>query len=326
MLSEFEVIRKFFSRTPRPGNRVNLGVGDDAALLSVASGHELVAACDMMLVGRHFFADVEPAKLGHKCLAVNLSDMAAMGAVPRWCLLALALPIADEAWLAEFAQGFHDLADRYGVDLVGGDTTRGPYTACVQILGEVPSGTALRRDGARLDDDIWVSGTLGDAALGVAHVRGELKLDTRAALHCLQRLETPQPRVVLGEALRGIAHSAIDVSDGFAADLGHILQRSRAGAEIVFEQLPRSDALIRSRDAHAERVRDAILAGGDDYELCFTAAQSQRATLAELADKLGLRLSRVGRIVAPAAGLVVRDADGRDIALPKTGFDHFAAT
>jgi thiamine-monophosphate kinase len=324
MLSEFDVIRKFFSRAPRAGNRVSLGVGDDAALVNIAPGHELVAACDMMLVGQHFLADVEPAKLGHKCLAVNLSDMAAMGAVPRWCLLALALPVADEAWLAEFARGFHDLADRYGVDLIGGDTTRGPYTACVQILGEVPAGSALRRDGARVGDDVWVSGTLGDAAIGLAHLRGEVKLDARAASHCLQRLETPQPRVVLGEALRELAHSAIDISDGFAADLGHILNRSRVGAEIEFERLPRSDALIRISDAHGERVRDAVLGGGDDYELCFTAGAGQRTTLAELAHKLGLRLSRVGQIVA-GAGLVVRDSHGRNIAPPKTGFDHFAA-
>lgn len=324
MLSEFDIIRKFFSRAPRVGNRVSLGVGDDAALLTIAPGHELVAACDMMLVGRHFLADVEPAKLGHKCLAVNLSDMAAMGAVPRWCLLALALPAADETWLAEFARGFRDLADRYGVDLIGGDTTRGPYTACVQILGEVPAGSALRRDGARAGDDIWVSGTLGDAAIGLAHLRGELKLDARAAPYCLQRLETPQPRVVLGEALRELAHSAIDVSDGFAADLNHILNRSKVGAEIAFEQLPRSDALIRLNDVRPERVRDALLSGGDDYELCFTAAQSQRENLNELANKLGLRLSRVGQIIA-GPGLKVRDAHGRDIALPQTGFDHFAA-
>ncbi len=325
MLSEFDIIRKFFSRSPRAGNRVVLGVGDDAALLDVAPGHELVTACDMMLAGRHFFADVDPAALGHKCLAVNLSDLAAMGAVPRWCLLALALPIADEAWVAEFARGFHALADRYGVDLVGGDTTRGPHTACVQILGEVPRGTALRRDGARAGDEVWVSGTLGDAALALAHVQGDVQLDARAAAHCRQRLELPQPRVVLGEALRGIAHSAIDVSDGFAADLGHILERSNVGAEIEFEQLPRSDALIRSAAAYPERVREAILGGGDDYELCFTAPPAQREALADLEQKLGVRLSRVGRVSAQL-GLVVRDAAGREIALPKRGFDHFATS
>jgi thiamine-monophosphate kinase len=173
-----------------------------------------------------------------------------------------------------------------------------------------------------VDDDVWVSGTLGDAALGLAHLRGEVKLDAQAAAHCLQRLETPQPRVVLGEALRGIANSAIDVSDGFAADLGHILQRSNVGAEIAFEQLPRSDALERSADA--ARARDAVLGGGDDYELCFTAAPAQRAVLAELSEKLGLRLSRPGRIVA-GSGLSVRDAEGRAVALAKAGFDHFAA-
>ncbi len=322
MLSEFDIIRKFFSRAPRAGNRVALGVGDDAALVNVASDCELVTACDMMVVGQHFFADVEPAKLGHKSLAVNLSDMAAMGAVPRWCLLALALPVADEAWLAQFARGFQDLADRYGVDLIGGDTTRGPYTVCVQIMGETPAGTALRRDGARAGDDVWVSGTLGDAALGLAHLSGEVKLEAQAAVYCRQRLEVPQPRVVLGEALRGIAHSAIDVSDGFAADLRHILERSSVGAEIEFERLPRSDALARCSDG--ARARAALLGGGDDYELCFTASPAQRTALAELSEKLGLRLSRVGRIVA-GTRLTIRDAHGGDIVSGKAGFDHFAA-
>src|SRR5512134_634676 len=238
MLSEFDIIRRYFTR---PARHAVLGVGDDAAVLRPAPGNDLVVSTDMMVAGRHFLPGADPAGLGHKALAVNLSDMAAMGAAPRWATLALALPEADEPWLEAFARGFFELAERHGVELVGGDTTRGPLNLCVQILGEVPTGRALRRDGARPGDDIWVSGRLGDAALLLAHRRGELVLAPQQAAACRRALDLPEPRVALGLRLRGLAHACIDISDGLLADLGHVLERSRAGATVSLEAIPRSD-------------------------------------------------------------------------------------
>jgi thiamine-monophosphate kinase len=263
---------------------------------------------DLLLEGRHFAARAAPRALGHKALAVNLSDMAAMGATPRWATLALALPEADEDWLAAFAEGFYALAARYKVDLVGGDTTRGPLALCVTILGEVPAGKALRRDGARPGEDIWVSGELGGAAYALEHPE-----NARAA----QRLHQPEPRVALGERLRGLASAAIDVSDGFAQDLGHVLERSAAGAVVRYADLPK----FRIADAALERR--CVLAGGDDYELAFTASPAARATIGALAAPLGVALSRVGSIEAGAPRLRLVDAQGRDMQ-PGPGFDHFA--
>ncbi|HEX6828026.1 MAG TPA: thiamine-phosphate kinase, partial [Burkholderiales bacterium] len=240
MISEFDIIRRYFTR---PARHAVLGVGDDAAVLRPAPGHDLVVSTDMMVAGRHFHPEADAASLGHKALAVNLSDMAAMGAVPRWATLALALPEADEAWLEAFARGFFALAERHGVDLVGGDTTRGPLNFCVQILGEVPTGRALRRDGARPGDDLWVSGRLGDAALGLAHRQGRLVLAPSQAEHCERALDWPEPRVALGLALRGLAHACIDISDGLLADLGHVLERSRVGAALRLDAIPRSETL-----------------------------------------------------------------------------------
>jgi thiamine-monophosphate kinase len=303
--SEFEIIRRYFSR-PAPG--ALLGGGDDAALLAPAAGRELAVSTDLLLEGRHFTAGAAPRALGHKALAVNLSDMAAMGAAPRWATLALALPRADEAWLAAFAEGFYALAARFGVDLVGGDTTRGPLTLCVTILGELPPGTALRRDGARPGDDVWVSGALGGAAYALQHPE-----DAAAA----KRLHEPEPRVALGERLRGLASAAIDVSDGFAQDLGHVLERSAAGAVVRYADLPKfpiADPVLERR---------CVLAGGDDYELLFTAPPAARAALAALAAPLRLALSRVGSIEAGAPRLRLLDAQGREMQVAP-GFDHFA--
>jgi thiamine-monophosphate kinase len=303
--SEFEIIRRYFSR---PAPSALLGGGDDAALVQPAAGCELAVSTDLLLEGRHFAARAAPRLLGHKALAVNLSDMAAMGATPRWATLALALPEADAAWLAAFADGFYALAARFGVDLVGGDTTRGPLTLCVAILGEVPAGTALRRDGARPGDDVWVSGALGGAAYALEHPE-----DAAAA----KRLHEPEPRVALGERLRGLASAAIDVSDGFAQDLGHILARSAAGAVVRYADLPK----FRIADAALERR--CVLAGGDDYELAFTAPPAVRAAIEALATPLGVALSRVGAIEAGAPRLRLVDAQGRDMQ-PGPGFDHFA--
>jgi thiamine-monophosphate kinase len=303
--SEFEIIRRYFSR---PAPSALLGGGDDAALVQSAAGCELAVSTDLLLEGRHFAAGAAPRALGHKALAVNLSDMAAMGATPRWATLALALPSADAAWLAAFAEGFYALAARFGVDLVGGDTTRGPLTLCVTILGELPAGTALRRDGARPGDDVWVSGALGGAAYALEHPE-----DAAAA----KRLHEPEPRVALGERLRGLAGAAIDVSDGFAQDLGHILERSGVGAVVRYADLP------KSRIADAALEQRCVLAGGDDYELVFTAPPAARAAIEALAAPLGLALSRVGSIQAGAPRLRLLDAQGR--AMQTTpGFDHFA--
>ncbi|MBI4195675.1 MAG: thiamine-phosphate kinase, partial [Betaproteobacteria bacterium] len=258
-LSEFEVIRRFFTH-PAPGAR--LGVGDDAALVRVRRGMELVVSTDMLISGRHFFPDADPRLLGHKSLAVNLSDMAAMGATPRWATLSLALPTADAKWLRAFSSGFMRLARVHGVDLIGGDTTGGALAICVQIMGEVPAGNALTRSGARVNDDIWVSGYLGDAALALAALRKRISLERRELSRVQRRLDAPVPRVALGEALRGVAHSAIDSSDGLLADLGHLGERSEVPAIVEFERLPAS-AIMRLQLARADALT-ALLEGGDD--------------------------------------------------------------
>ena len=320
-LSEFELIDRFFRR---PARHAVLGVGDDAALLAPTPGCELAVSVDMLVAGRHFFADVDPEALGHKALAVNLSDMAAMGACPRWALLAGALPNADAAWIGAFARGFFALADAYGVDLVGGDTTKGPLNLCVTILGEAPAGQALRRSGARPGDTVFVSGRLGDAALALAHHRQRVILAADELAQCEAALLRPTPRVELGERLRGIATAAIDISDGLVGDLGHILDASGVGATVELAALPRSATLGR-RLAGDERglALDCLLAGGDDYELCFTAAPSNDPRVAALAAEVGLELHRVGTVVAEP-GLFVRDSSGRALAPLPQAYDHFA--
>lgn len=309
MPSEFEIIRRFFERRAKGAV---LGVGDDAALVRPSPGMELAIATDVLLEGRHFRAGADPRALGHKSLAVNLSDMAAMGAAPRWATLGIALPEADEAWLAAFAEGLFALAERFGVDLIGGDTTRGPLNICIAIVGEVPPGEALLRSGARPGDDLWVSGELGGAALALEHPE---------IAPALERLERPEPRVALGIALRGLASAAIDVSDGFAQDLGHVLERSGCGARVDYARLPKAAAFAALGEAALERR--CVLSGGDDYELVFTAPPARRGEIESLARRLDLPLARVGTIVAGAPELAVRDAQGRPLALER-GFDHFA--
>ena len=321
-MTEFELIDRYFRR---PARGAVLGVGDDAAILAPTPGCEVAVSVDMLVEGRHFFADADPEALGHKTLAVNLSDLAAMGARPRWALLAGALPSADERWLAAFARGFFALADRYAVDLVGGDTTRGPRNLCVTVLGEVPAGAALRRDGARAGDSIWVSGGLGDAALALAHHQHRLSLDAAEFAACERALTRPEPRAALGMALRGIATAAIDLSDGLVGDLGHLLAASRVGAAIDLDALPRSAALDRQlRGAGRDVALACLLAGGDDYELCFTAPIAREGEVAALAGRVGLALTRIGAIV-PGAGLEVRDASGLALDPLPRAFDHFAA-
>jgi thiamine-monophosphate kinase len=320
-LSEFDLIRRFFTY---PARGAVLGVGDDAALVRVRRGMELAISADLLLAGRHFFPDADPERLGHKALAVNLSDMAAMGAAPRWATLALALPRANARWLAAFARGFMRLARAHRVDLVGGDTTQGPLAICVQIMGEVPAGHALRRDGARVGDDVWVSGMLGNAALALAALKGRIPLARRERAALEARLHAPVPRVSLGIALRVLARSAIDISDGLLADLGHICERSGVAAEVALHRLPRAPAM----DAHLHRpaALEALLAGGDDYELCFTASRSRRAEIERLVPRARIKLTRIGTIVRARRGATlvrVLGRDGRPVALKSAGFQHF---
>ncbi|MFL6580060.1 MAG: thiamine-phosphate kinase [Burkholderiales bacterium] len=316
-LSEFDLISRYFVRAPR---HTVLGIGDDAALLAVTAGSEIAASTDMLVEGVHFFADADPQAIGHKALAVNLSDLAAMAATPRWAMLALAIPEADPNWLEAFSRGFFALADKHGVDLVGGDTTRGPRNICVQIMGEVASGKALRRDTAKIGDDIWVSGELGAAAAAVAHRRGELQLPPAVLEQCRMRLDWPTPRVALGLELAAMANSAIDISDGLLGDLAHICERSGVGAEIDSAAVPCAAVLQPLR--HQTPVSRAVLAGGDDYELCFTAEPLRAAEIAGLSAILEIRLTRVGRIVEGDT-VSVLDASGRPQFVEDHGFDHF---
>ncbi len=320
-MNEFSLIAKYFTHRTR---HTVLGVGDDAALIRPRRGHVLAISADMLVEGRHFFKGAEPEALGHKTLAVNLSDLAAMGATPRWATLALALPKADAHWLAAFSRGFMRLAHAHDVDLIGGDTTRGSLNLCVQIMGEVPAGKSLRRSGARAGDDVWVSGTLGDAALAVAARNKKIIIKKQQLISASLRLDKPTPRVALGTALRGVARSAIDISDGLLADLGHICEQSRVAAVVEWDALPRS-LLMRAMAGDAV-LQNALLAGGDDYELCFTAPVAKRAAVLRAGTRTRTRVTRIGRIVhapAGATGAVVVDSDGLPLRIAQRGFDHF---
>ncbi len=319
-LSEFEIIRRFFTHRARGAV---LGVGDDAAIVRARRGMELVVSADMLVSGRHFFPNADPAQLGHKALAVNLSDMAAMGAAPRWATLSIALPRVDARWLKAFMGGFMRLARRHRVDLVGGDTTRGPLTIAVQIIGEAPAGSALRRDGARTGDDIWVSGTLGAAALALAARKGRIRLVAGERRRLEQKLHAPAPRIALGTALRGVARSAIDVSDGLVADLGHICERSGASAIIERARVPLP--AIEKRNINHIVIMNAMLSGGDDYELVFSAGSARRDAITRLARRLRVKLTRIGKIIRRRRGplVTVLDASGRPLPLGQTGYKHF---
>lgn len=316
---EFDLIARHFTRAT-PG--AVLGVGDDCALLAPTPGMQLAVSSDMLLEGRHFSPQDSPAGLGHKALAVNLSDLAAMGATPRWATLSIALPDASDAWLTAFARGFFRIADQHGIELVGGDTTRGKLTISITVIGEVPPGQALRRDGAQAGDDVWVSGVIGSAALALAYRQGRLFMEQIDAAQVLPALYLPTPRVALGIALRGIARSAIDISDGLLGDLGHILERSQVGAAIDFPSLPTLP--VAQKYLHESVARDCVLAGGDDYELCFTAPAERRDAVHAAAQSAGVAVARVGRITADP-GLALIDADGQPLAYERTGYDHFAS-
>jgi thiamine-monophosphate kinase len=319
--SEFDIIDRYFSR-PAPG--AILGVGDDAALIRPTTGMELAVSTDMLVSGQHFFANADPRKLGHKSLAVNLSDMAAMGARPRWVTLSLALPEAighaDGKWLKAFADGFFSLAHVHQVELIGGDTTQGPLNICVAIIGEVAEGKALRRSGAKPGDDIWVSGHLGDAALVLAYEQQRIVLEPGEIAACLPALDTPTARVELGQRLIGIASSAIDISDGLLADLGHILKSSRVAGVIKMNEISCSGSM--KKYLPQTLAINCLLTGGDDYELCFTAAPPKRGEIKILSRELEIPLTRIGRI-REGDDLIVLDAEGKAVTLETKGYDHF---
>ncbi|MEQ1599342.1 MAG: thiamine-phosphate kinase [Methylotenera sp.] len=316
MHNEFNLIEKYFTR---PAPRADLGVGDDAALVRVAEGNQLVISTDMSVAGTHFFADAAPFDIGWKALAVNVSDIAAMGAQPKWATLAIALPDINESWLAEFSRGFFACADEFGIDLIGGDTTKGPLNISVTIMGEVPIGKALKRSGAQVGDDIWVSGQLGSAALGLAHLHRKITLKKdvlQASIHGLCR---PAPRANLGLKLREIATSCIDISDGLLADLGHILKTSNCGAMIDLEKVPCVDFL--KNDLENPQFQEFLLAGGDDYELCFTAPPSKREAINLLSKHENVLLTCIAS-TRMDIGLQAMFKN-KKITLLKQGFDHF---
>ena len=320
-LGEFELIRRFFVRRDfRRESGVLLGIGDDAALLELPSGVDLVACVDTIVAGRHFLEDADAHMIGHRALAVNLSDMAAMGATPAWATLALTMPSADPVWLEKFAAGFLDLADAHAVALVGGDTTRGPLTVSVQILGSVPHGGAMRRSGGEAGDLLAVSGTLGDAAAGLAFVKSPPAAASADVKTLIQRFNYPTPRVRLGLAARGIATAAMDLSDGLIGDLPKLAQASGLAARVAVDALPLSCALRGA--VSLSQARDWALAGGDDYELLFAVPPARFTELKRAADQLNLTLTSIGELRAGEG--VTWSLNGKEFAPGVSGYDHFA--
>ena len=322
-MGEFELIRRFFQR---PAKRSPLGIGDDCALLAPAAGMQLAVSSDMLVEGRHFLPSVKPQLLGHKALAVNLSDLAACGARPLAFTLALSLPRADAAWCEAFAKGLFALADAHQCELIGGDTTQGPLNICITVFGEVPAGQALLRNGAKAGDDIWVSGTLGDARVALDALTRQRAAPPAVLALTRPRLEAPTPRVALGQALRGIATSCLDVSDGLLGDLGHILEASQVGA-CIDVNITRGLLQARKHPLMAAlptgRIDTCTLAGGDDYELCFTAPSSAQAEVLAAAQRCNTPVSCIGRIEAQA-GIRLIGPGGQLLPQRFASFDHFA--
>jgi thiamine-monophosphate kinase len=325
-MSEFDLIKKYFTK---PTRKTVLGVGDDAALIKISEGCELAISTDMLVAGTHFFADAAPYDVGWKALAVNVSDMAAMGVQPKWATLAIALPEVNESWLAEFSSGFFACADKFGIDLIGGDTTKGSLNISVTIMGEVPIGKALKRSDAQVGDDIWVSGKLGSAALGLACLKNKtfqdkIKLENDALQANMLKMSTlalhrPLPRVELGLKLREIATSCIDISDGLLADLGHILKASNCGATIDLEKIPCIDYL--KNDLENPQFQEFLLAGGDVYELCFTAPSSQREAINLLSKQLNIPITCIASTLMDIG--LQATYKNNNLTLLKQGFDHF---
>ncbi len=319
-MGEFDLIARYFTR---PARHAVLGVGDDCALLQVQPGMQLAVSSDMLVQGRHFLSTTPATGLGHKALAVNLSDLAACGAKPLAFTLALALPSIDEQWLSGFSKGLWALADAHGCELIGGDTTQGPLNICITVLGEVPPGDALLRQHAQVGDDIYISGTVGDARMALEVFRGQLALDSAHFEAARQRMDKPTPRVALGMALRGVANAAIDISDGLLGDLGHILQRAKVGAVIETAWVQDSAAISDAMQSVAFNKRlDFALAGGDDYELLFTAPPDQADEVLDAGEQCGVSVTCIGRIT-PVAGVQVLDLQGVPLSRRFASFEHF---
>lgn len=317
MSPEFNLIQQYFTRT---NQHTDLSIGDDAALFQVQPGHQLAVSTDMLIAGTHFYPDADPSQLGWKALAVNLSDMAAMGAQAKWATLSIALPAIQPDWLQCFSQGLFDCAQQFNIDLIGGDTTKGPLAINITIMGEVANTQALTRHGACIDDDIWVSGQLGNAALALMQLQNKWQLDTTQREQAFAALHTPEPRCGLGLALRQLASSCIDLSDGLLADLSHVLTASEVGAHIMLEKLPIHAAIAQQRGNKV--IQQAILAGGEDYELCFTAHPSHREQIAALQAIHHCNITRIGNIQQSPKLTVVYE--GQPISLSSQGYDHFA--
>lgn len=321
-MNEFSLIHKYFTRSMR---HTDLGIGDDAALITVADGMQLVVSTDMSVAGTHFFHDANPYDIGWKSLAVNISDIAAMGAQAKWATLAIALPAIDESWLAKFSSGFFACAEAFDIDLIGGDTTKGPLNISITIMGEVPKSEAIKRNGSQTDDDIWVSGTLGSAALALSHLQGKIKLENDVLQANIHQLCRPMPRATLGLSLNGIATSCIDISDGLMADLGHLLKASNLGAKVDIERLPISPYHVKN--LHQPLIQHCVLAGGDDYELCFTAPLNKRDEIHLLGQHQNILLTRIASTYKPADPTdsgVQPMFKHTPLSLSKQGFDHFA--
>jgi len=319
-MDEFSLIEKFFAKRIQRQD-VATGIGDDAAILDVRAGHQLIITTDLLLDGVHFPNSTDPYDVGYKSLAVNLSDLAAMGAEPAWATLNLSLPNADDAWLSGFSDGFFDLARKYQVQLVGGDMARGPLTIGVQAMGWVPEGQAIKRSGARIGDDIYITGYLGDAAIGLKFAAGEVLPQLDSEIQMLRKFNQPEPRINCGIALRGIATSNIDISDGLVADLGHILERSAVGAEVQLADLPVSR---QYKETYVAKFGwDPVVCGGDDYELCFTASKEDASVVAEKLKELNLVCTCIGEI-REKPGLHLIDNEANEYQTSRSGFNHFA--
>ena len=321
-MGEFDLIERYFKK---PVRHADLGIGDDCALLSATPGHQLAISTDMLVEGRHFLSTVQPKHLGHKALAVNLSDLAACGARPKAFLLSLAMPRADTQWLEGFSQGLFALAQQHGCELIGGDTTQGPLNISITVLGEVPQGQALLRSGAQAGDDLYVSGTVGDARLALEALRGHISLPEAVFNAARARMETPTPRVQLGMALRGIASAAADISDGLLGDLGHILKASGVGARIEWPLAASLMGSCRAWPCPSTLMQTCVLSGGDDYELVFTAPAACREQVTAAAAQAQTPVTRIGTLVT-GSGIEVFDARGQLLSGPFASFDHFAAS
>ena len=314
MSSEFEIIDRYFKKKMK---QTALGVGDDAAIINIKKNREIVISSDMLVENVHFLKNANPARLGWKSLAVNLSDIAAMGAIPKWATLSISLPKINHDWLKEFSKGFFKCADQFGIDLIGGDTTKGPLTISITIMGDIKKNKSLLRSGAKINDDIWVTGQLGMASMGLASLQGKLKLAPSLKVKCIKALETPTPKVLIGSHLSRYANSCIDISDGLVQDLKHVLKASTVGASLLLNEIP-CDPFI-----HTSKKYQFALNGGDDYELLFTAPKKHRLAIEKIAKKTDTAINIIG-VITKNKSLKVVDQKGKSISFNKRGFDHFA--